>query len=46
MTEEQMTGELEEKQIRIKHLEREIQELTKQNYELMVRISELTARVD
>lgn len=32
---------LEEKNMEIKLLEREIKELTKQNYSLMVRISEL-----
>ena len=32
---------LEEKNMEIKLLEREIKELTKQNYNLMVRISEL-----
>ena len=32
---------LEEKNMQIKLLEREIKELTKQNYNLMVRISEL-----
>jgi hypothetical protein len=41
MTEEQMNGVVEQKNIRIKHLEREIKSLTKQNYDLMVRISEL-----
>ena len=32
---------LEEKNMEIKHLERDIKELTMQNYNLMVRISEL-----
>ena len=32
---------IEDKNMHIKHLEREIKELTKQNYNLMVRISEL-----
>ena len=41
MTEEQMNGVVEEKNIQIKHLEQEIKSLTKQNYDLMVRISEL-----
>ena len=32
---------IEDKNMHIRHLEREIKELTKQNYNLMIRISEL-----
>ena len=41
MTEEQMRGAVEEKNMHIKHLERSVKELTRQNYDLMVRICEL-----
>jgi len=40
MTETQ-EHEIENKNMQIKHLEREIKELTRQNYALMVRICEL-----
>lgn len=41
MTEEQMHGTVEERNMHIKHLESTIKELTRQNYDLMVRICEL-----
>lgn len=41
MTEDQMRSTSEERNMHIKHLERSVKELTRQNYDLMVRISEL-----
>ena len=41
MTEDQMRSTLEERNMHIKHLERSVKELTRQNYDLIVRISEL-----
>ncbi len=43
MTDDELRELLEQKQMTIKHLEQELQQLTKQNYDLMVRISELAS---
>ncbi len=41
MTEEQLHGKVEELNMHIKSLESDLKDLTRQNYELMKRISEL-----
>ena len=41
MTEEQLRNTVEERNMHIKHLEEQVKELTKQNYMLMRRISEI-----
>lgn len=45
MTEEQMHGKVEELNMHIKSLESDLRELTRQNYELMKRISELADHI-